>query len=75
MEIHAEKATAELVKNGEKKLEPEKKEEKKEEVKAVTEFFEPIPLLPLITAAQNQNGLRHKEYQRYQGYCSRKLRK
>ncbi len=47
--------------------------EPKEEKKA--EFFEPIPLLPMVTVAQNQNGLRHKDYQRYQGYCSRKLRK
>ncbi len=60
----------------------EKKEEKKTESvepagkkEEVPEFFEPIPLLPMITAAQNQNGLRHKEYQRYQMYCSRKLKK
>ena len=49
--------------------------EKKEEPKVVVEYFESIPLLPMITAAQNQNGLRHKDYQRYQSYCSRKLRK
>ena len=47
----------------------------KEEKKVVLEFFEPIELLPMITVAQNQNGLRHKDYQRYQSYCSRKLRK
>lgn len=39
------------------------------------EFFEAIPLLNLVMEAQNQNGLRHKDYQRYQNYCSRKLRK
>ena len=50
-------------------------EEKKEEAKVVPEYFEPIPLLGVVTAAQNQNGLRHKEYQRYQRYCSRKLHK
>ena len=57
--------------------EPELVEEKKEEIKKdeIPEFFEPISLLSLIMVAQNQNGLRHKDYQRYQSYCSRKLRK
>jgi hypothetical protein len=52
----------------------ETKEGEVKEEKPV-KHFEPIPLLSLVMAAENQNGLRHKDYQRYQNYCSRKLRK
>ncbi|CAG9773695.1 unnamed protein product [Ceutorhynchus assimilis] len=41
---------------------------------------EPIPLAPitleilkLIKDAQQQHGLRHSDYQRYRGYCSRRI--
>lgn len=51
------------------------KDGKKEEAKTAPAYFESIALLPMITVAQNQNGLRHKDYKRYQNYCSRKLRK
>jgi hypothetical protein len=53
----------------------DKKEEKKEEKKQREGYFEPISILQLINAAQNQNGLRHKDYKRYQSYCSRKIHK
>jgi len=32
-----------------------------------------IKLLPLIKGLQAQHGLRHGDYQRYRGYCSRRL--
>jgi len=32
-----------------------------------------IKLLPLIKSLQAQHGLRHGDYQRYRGYCSRRL--
>eukprot|EP00829_Urostomides_striatus_P009479 TRINITY_DN2074_c0_g1_i2.p1 TRINITY_DN2074_c0_g1~~TRINITY_DN2074_c0_g1_i2.p1 ORF type:complete len:142 (+),score=62.80 TRINITY_DN2074_c0_g1_i2:118-543(+) len=57
-----------------KNLKPEV-EEKKEEKIVVPEFFESISLLPMVSAAENQNGLRHKDYKRYQNYCSRKIHK
>ena len=59
----------------EKDKEEVKKEETKKKEEKVVEYFESIPILQLISAAQNQNGLRHKEYKRYQGYCSRKIHK
>lgn len=32
-----------------------------------------IKLLPVIKSLQAQHGLRHGDYQRYRGYCSRRL--
>lgn len=32
-----------------------------------------VDILRLIKGAQAQNGLRHNDYQRYRGYCSRRL--
>ncbi len=34
-----------------------------------------LDILSLIRVAQNQNGLRYSDYQRYRHYCTRKLRK
>jgi len=34
-----------------------------------------LDILANIKAAQQQNGLRHGDYQRYRGYCSRRLRR
>ncbi|XP_050432002.1 signal recognition particle subunit SRP68 [Adelges cooleyi] len=34
-----------------------------------------VELLKLIKEAQQQHGLRHNDYQRYRGYCSRRIRR
>ncbi|XP_012283650.1 signal recognition particle subunit SRP68 [Orussus abietinus] len=34
-----------------------------------------LEILKIIKAAQQQHGLRHGDYQRYRGYCSRRLRR
>ncbi|KAI9917726.1 hypothetical protein PsorP6_012356 [Peronosclerospora sorghi] len=34
-----------------------------------------IPILETVKAAQLQNGLRHRDFQRYRQYCSRRLRR
>ncbi|XP_063230612.1 signal recognition particle subunit SRP68 [Bacillus rossius redtenbacheri] len=34
-----------------------------------------IEILKIIKDAQQQHGLRHSDYQRYRGYCSRRLRR
>nr|CCA20089.1 signal recognition particle putative [Albugo laibachii Nc14] len=34
-----------------------------------------IPILETIKSAQMQNGLRHRDYQRYRQYCARRLRR
>ncbi|CAG2059476.1 unnamed protein product [Timema podura] len=33
------------------------------------------PILKIIKDAQQQHGLRHSDYQRYRGYCSRRIRR
>lgn len=38
-------------------------------------LFSTLSILQLIKEAQQQHGLRHGDYQRYRGYCSRKLRR
>ena len=32
-----------------------------------------LKLLPLVRSLQSKHGLRHGDYQRYRGYCSRRL--
>ena len=32
-----------------------------------------LKLLPLVRTLQSKHGLRHGDYQRYRGYCSRRL--
>ena len=32
-----------------------------------------LKLLPLVRNLQSKHGLRHGDYQRYRGYCSRRL--
>ncbi|KAJ0402520.1 hypothetical protein ATCC90586_002690 [Pythium insidiosum] len=39
---------------------------------AATEIYS-IPILETVKAAQLQNGLRHRDFQRYRQYCSRRL--
>ncbi|KAE9025738.1 hypothetical protein PR003_g11609 [Phytophthora rubi] len=34
-----------------------------------------VPILETVKAAQLQNGLRHRDFQRYRQYCSRRLRR
>ncbi|CAG0888244.1 unnamed protein product [Cyprideis torosa] len=34
-----------------------------------------VPVLRVIKQAQQQHGLRHGDYQRYRGYCSRRVRR
>ncbi|XP_002120160.2 signal recognition particle subunit SRP68-like isoform X2 [Ciona intestinalis] len=34
-----------------------------------------VDILPVIKEAQNQHGLRHGDYQRYHGYCNRRLKR
>uniref|UniRef100_K3XAM4 Signal recognition particle subunit SRP68 n=1 Tax=Globisporangium ultimum (strain ATCC 200006 / CBS 805.95 / DAOM BR144) TaxID=431595 RepID=K3XAM4_GLOUD len=34
-----------------------------------------IPILETVKAAQMQNGLRHRDFQRYRQYCARRLRR
>ncbi|RLN72884.1 hypothetical protein BBJ28_00020683 [Nothophytophthora sp. Chile5] len=41
---------------------------------AADEVFS-IPILETVKAAQLQNGLRHRDFQRYRQYCTRRLRR
>ncbi|XP_073997012.1 signal recognition particle 68 [Rhodnius prolixus] len=34
-----------------------------------------VEILKIITDAQQQHGLRHSDYQRYRGYCTRRIRR
>ncbi|XP_071952925.1 signal recognition particle subunit SRP68-like isoform X2 [Antedon mediterranea] len=34
-----------------------------------------VPILQILKETQQQHGLRHGDYQRYRGYCSRRLRR
>ncbi|KAM3964420.1 signal recognition particle 68 [Aphomia sociella] len=45
----------------------------KEEVKSTTLLT--LEIFRIIKDAQQQHGLRHGDYQRYRGYCSRRLRR
>lgn len=38
-------------------------------------FFCFLPVLHMIKEAQQQHGLRHGDYQRYRGYCTRRIRR
>jgi len=60
------------MKEGEEVMEVEV-EESQEEVKVVVTFT--LEVLQLIKEQQAQHGLRHGDYQRYRGYCSRRLRR
>ena len=51
---------------------PNPPEEPIEEAPAKLNFF-PLEILSTISIAQNQNGLRRKDYKRYHNYCSRKI--
>lgn len=39
------------------------------------DFLNSIQVLKIIREVQQQHGLRHGDYQRYRGYCSRRLRR
>lgn len=39
------------------------------------EFLNALTVLKLIKETQQQHGLRHGDYQRYRGYCSRRIRR
>lgn len=55
----------------------EEMEVETEEVEEVVEETKPFSLkvLSLIRDQQQKHGLRHADYQRYRGYCSRRLRR
>lgn len=57
----------ETVKDGE---EMEQEVEEEEDTKQIS-----LKVLSLIKEAQQKHGLRHADYQRYRGYCSRRLRR
>ena len=57
----------ETVKDGE---EMEQEIEEEEDTKQIS-----LKVLSLIKEAQQKHGLRHADYQRYRGYCSRRLRR
>ncbi|KAK1929138.1 Signal recognition particle subunit SRP68 [Phytophthora citrophthora] len=46
----------------------------KEEAAATDEVLS-VPILETVKAAQLQNGLRHRDFQRYRQYCTRRLRR
>ena len=48
----------------------ETSEQEQEEVKIIN-----LKVLAVIREAQQKHGLRHADYQRYGGYCSRKIRR
>jgi len=48
----------------------ENPEQEQEEVKIIN-----LKVLAVIREAQQKHGLRHADYQRYRGYCSRKIRR
>jgi len=48
----------------------ETSEQEQEEVKIIN-----LKVLAVIREAQQKHGLRHADYQRYRGYCSRKIRR
>ncbi|KAJ8964865.1 hypothetical protein NQ317_006450 [Molorchus minor] len=50
---------------------PEETTNKKSEPDSLKPFT--IEILKLIKDAQQQHGLRHGDYQRYRGYCSRRI--
>ena len=53
----------------------EKTEQSKKDSKTPEFIYAPLEILKIISIAQNMNGLRHKDYQRYQTYCTRKISK
>ena len=57
--------------------EPEQEQEEKEQEQEEPEEVKPLSLkvLSLIREQQQKHGLRHADYQRYRGYCSRRLRR
>lgn len=63
-------STAEMEVETEGEVVEEMAEEEAEEVKPLT-----LKLLGLVKEAQQKHGLRHGDYQRYRGYCSRRLRR
>ncbi|XP_050540523.1 signal recognition particle subunit SRP68 [Daktulosphaira vitifoliae] len=52
----------------------ENKENRIENEEKKTPIFT-IEILKIIKEAQQQHGLRHNDYQRYRGYCSRRIRR
>ncbi|CAI5706628.1 unnamed protein product [Peronospora effusa] len=51
------------------------KRAKADEVSVTSTEVLSIPLLETVKAAQLQNGLRHRDFQRYRQYCARRLRR
>ncbi|CAH0475639.1 unnamed protein product [Peronospora belbahrii] len=45
------------------------------EVQASSNVVLSVPILETVKAAQLQNGLRHRDFQRYRQYCTRRLRR
>ncbi|GJQ83650.1 Srp68 [Trypoxylus dichotomus] len=50
-------------------------EEKKQEAKAEAPKSFTLEILKLLKDVHQQHGLRHGDYQRYRGYCSRRVRR
>uniref|UniRef100_A0AAV1UYH6 Signal recognition particle subunit SRP68 n=1 Tax=Peronospora matthiolae TaxID=2874970 RepID=A0AAV1UYH6_9STRA len=48
---------------------------KTEEAPAMIAEVLSVPILETVKAAQLQNGLRHRDFQRYRQYCTRRLRR
>jgi len=57
--------------------EPEnvKRKRKKKEAEGTIEPVYTIKILKLVKEVQQQHGLRHSDYQRYRGYCARRIRR
>ncbi|CAI5743743.1 unnamed protein product [Peronospora destructor] len=51
------------------------KRAKAEEVPVTSTEVLSVPILETVKAAQLQNGLRHRDFQRYRQYCARRLRR
>ncbi|KAG7302778.1 hypothetical protein JYU34_012741 [Plutella xylostella] len=58
---------------GDGKLAPTEETEKQDEVKPPTLLS--LEIFRIIKEGQQQHGLRHGDYQRYRGYCSRRIRR
>lgn len=52
-----------------------KRKRKKKETEGTVSPIYTIKILKLVKDVQQQHGLRHSDYQRYRGYCSRRIRR
>lgn len=55
--------------------ETKKSKRKKKETEGTIDPIYTVKILKLVKDLQQQHGLRHSDYQRYRGYCSRRIRR